>query len=42
MSNQEDIYKRLLKIKELAQLAKDDPELEVFKRVIYKLDKRKL
>lgn len=41
MSNQEDIYKRLLKIKELAQLAKDDPELEVFKRVIYKLDKKK-
>jgi hypothetical protein len=41
MNNQEDINKRLLQIKELAQLAKDDPELEIFNRVIYKINKKK-
>jgi len=42
MNNQDEINNRLLKIKELAQLAKDDPELEIFKSVIYKLDKKKI
>ena len=41
MSIQDEINKRLLKIKELGQLAKDDPELEIFDRVIYKHDKKK-
>ena len=40
MSKQEEINKRLLTIKELAQLAKDDPELEIFERVIYKINKK--
>ena len=40
MSKQEEINKRLLTIKELAQLAKDDPELEIFERIIYKKNKK--
>ena len=41
MTNQEEINNRLLKIKELAQLAKDDPELKIFESVIYKINKKK-
>jgi hypothetical protein len=42
MNNQEEINKRLLKIKDLAQVAQDDPDLKIFESVIYTQDKKKL
>lgn len=41
MSIQDEINKRLLKIKELGELAKIDQELDIFDRVIYRYDKKK-
>ena len=40
MHNNDEINKRLLKIKELSLLAKDDPELEIFESVIFNIDKK--